>query len=160
MAHPTNLVVQVLLNLPMVAKLEDLLQALYFYFSNSLERHLEFIKLVEILEIRGLKILQNVKTRWISMLKPFKWVMAKYKTLIVKMSRENVSVAQARFDLNLLCHLHMLLGLFCLLPLLEAVNALIKFAQRRDVFICDFVATVEICQVDLYMMYSDLLLLL
>ncbi len=56
MAHPTNLVVQVLLNLPMVAKLENLLQALYSYFSNSLEHHLEFIKLVEILEIRGLNV--------------------------------------------------------------------------------------------------------
>ncbi len=35
------------------------------------------------------------------------------------------------------------------------MNALIKFAQRRDVFICDFVATIEIYQVYLYMMYSN-----
>ncbi len=81
--------------------------------------------------------------------------MAKYKTLIVKMSQDSVSIAQARFNLNLLCDLHMLLGLSCLLPLLEIVHALIKFAQGRDIFICDFVAIVKICQIDLCMMYSD-----
>jgi hypothetical protein len=58
MAHQTNLIVQVLLNLPMVAKLEDLLQSLYFYFSNSLKHQLEFhFKLAEIMETRRLKIL-------------------------------------------------------------------------------------------------------
>jgi hypothetical protein len=59
MAHWTNLDVQVLSNLPMVAKLEDLSQSLYFYFSSSPKCHLEFTKLVEMVEI-GLKILQNV----------------------------------------------------------------------------------------------------
>ncbi len=53
------------------------------------------------------------------------------------------------------CDFHMLLGLFCLLPLLEVVNVLIKYAQGRDVFICDFVATIKICQTNLYMMFSD-----
>ena len=42
------------------------------------------------------------------------------------------------------------------LPLLEYVNNLMKFAQSRDVFISDYVAVVKICQVDLYMMYVDL----
>jgi len=48
----------------------------------------------------------------------------------------------------------MLLGLSCLLPLLEAMNALIKFAQEKDVFICNFVAVVKIYQTNFYMMYS------
>jgi hypothetical protein len=72
-----------------------------------------------------------VKIRWINILEPLKWVMAKYKTLIMEMSKDNVSVVQARFNLNLLCDLHML-GLFCLLLSLEAMNALIKFAQKKD----------------------------
>jgi hypothetical protein len=38
----------------------------------------------------------------------------------MKMSKDNVSVVQARFNLDLFCDLHML-GLFCLLPLLEAI---------------------------------------
>jgi len=54
------------------------------------------------------------------MLEPLKWVMVKYKTLIMKMSKDNVSIVQARFNLDLFCDLHML-GLFCLVPLLEAI---------------------------------------
>lgn len=57
MAHRTNVVVQDLSNLPIVAKLEDLLQSFYFYFSNSLKQHLEFTNLVKIMDIWGLKIL-------------------------------------------------------------------------------------------------------
>jgi len=84
-------------------------------------------------------------------------MMAEYKTLIMKMSHDSVSIAQARFNLDLFCDLHMLLGLSCLLPLLEVMNALIKFAQGRDVFIYDFVAVVKFYLADLYMMYYDLL---
>ncbi len=76
----------------MVAKLEDLLQSLYFYFSNSSKRHLEFAKLIEMVET-WLKILWNVKIWWINMLEPLKRVMVEYKTLIVKMSQDNVLVA-------------------------------------------------------------------
>ena len=49
----------------------------------------------------------------------------------------------------------MLLALPCVLPLLEFVNDLKKFAQSRDVFISNYMAAVKICQVDLYMMYVD-----
>jgi hypothetical protein len=88
------------------------------------------------------------------MLEPLKWVMVKYETLIMRMSKDNVSVVQARFNLDLLCDLH-ILGFFCLLPLLEVMNALIKFAQKRDIFSCDFVAIVKIYQTNLYMIYLD-----
>jgi len=66
------------------------------------------------------------------------------------MSQDNVLVIQTMFNLNLLCDLHMLMGLSCLLPLLELVNALIKFVQRRDDFIYDFVAIVKIYGTNLY----------
>ncbi len=64
--------------------------------------------------------------------------------LIVKISQDNINVAQARLNVNLRCDLHTLLTLFYLLPLMEAVNVLIKFVQRRDVFI-NFIATIKIC---------------
>jgi hypothetical protein len=70
--------------------------------------------------------------------------MVEYKTLIVKILEDNVLAAQARFNLNLICDLHMLLSLSCLLPFLEAMNVLIKFAHGKDVFIYDFVATIKI----------------
>ncbi len=65
--------------------LEHLLQTLHSYFAHSQKICLEFTKLVEMLEIKGSKIFQNVKTRWILMLSPTKRLMEKYKTLLVKM---------------------------------------------------------------------------
>jgi hypothetical protein len=41
------------------------------------------------------------------------------------------------------------------LPLLECVNELMKFAQSKDVFISDYFAVVKICQATLYMTYMD-----
>jgi hypothetical protein len=58
--------------------------------------------------------------------------------LIMKMSQNNISVAQARLNVNLFCDFHTLLTLSCMLPLLEAINALIKLVQEKDVFICNF----------------------
>jgi hypothetical protein len=52
MAHRMNLVVQVLSNTKV--KLKDLLQSLYSYFSKTFKRDLEFIKLVEIVQIEVL----------------------------------------------------------------------------------------------------------
>jgi hypothetical protein len=45
-----------------------LLQALHNYFAHSYKKHLEFTKLVEIMEMKGKKNFQNVKTRWMSIL--------------------------------------------------------------------------------------------
>jgi hypothetical protein len=89
MAHRTNLVVQTLSSLLLVIYLEHLLQTLHNYFAHSLKTHLEFTKLVEMLETKGNKILWNMKTRWISMLNLAKRLKAKYKTFLVKMALYN-----------------------------------------------------------------------
>jgi hypothetical protein len=39
--------------------------------------------------------------------------------------------------------------------MLELVHALIKFAQSKNVFVCDLVATIKVCQGDVYNMYYD-----
>ncbi len=64
------------------------------------------------------------------MLEPLKHVLAEHKTLIVESSLNNLSIVQARLNLDLFCDVHTLLTLFylCLLPLLEFVNSLIKFS--------------------------------
>jgi hypothetical protein len=64
MAHRTNLAVQPMSDLPLVAKLESLCQALYAYFNHSSKRSLEFRKLAEMVETEGLRILRNVSTWW------------------------------------------------------------------------------------------------
>ena len=167
MAHRINLAVQPLSNLPIVAKLENLCQAMYSYFSISSKRHLRFQKLADIVKTEGLRMLRNVATRWISLLEPLKRVIGGYKTLIVKMCEDahtkepNQTTKQAaarecaRLNCDLLCDVSTLLALPCLLPLLESVNSLIKYAQSSHVYVSDYIAAVRICQAELYMMYVD-----
>ncbi len=86
MAHCINFVVQTLLSLLLVVWIEILLQCLNCYFPLSFKRHLELTKILKFMAIKGNKILQNVKIMWISMLSLTKKVMAKYKTLLMKMA--------------------------------------------------------------------------
>jgi hypothetical protein len=74
MAHRANLAIQSLFTMLMVSKLELLLQKIYGHFSSSPKHHLQFTKLVVIVEIKGLKVIQNLKTRWINMFQPLKCV--------------------------------------------------------------------------------------
>ncbi len=138
----------------MVSKLEDFLQSHYKYFFGSPKRHLEFTKL-EIVEIEGLKVLWNVKTRWINMLAPFKKFGKDYKTLIAKMVVDNGIVEASKANLVNLCDVGTILGLPCVLPMLESINALMKFVQVNDVFVCDYIAIIKICQTNMYKMYND-----
>jgi hypothetical protein len=122
MAHCTNLAVKPLSNLPMVQKIEKLLQSLYSYFHASPKRCNEYQKFVEIVDTSGLKILQNVATRWISMLEPLKCVLGEYKTLIVKMAQDANEESKVAHNLVLLFDVHTLLALPCLMPLQESIN--------------------------------------
>jgi hypothetical protein len=96
-----------------------------------------------------------VKTRWILMLSHAKRFMAKYKTLLVKMALDSPTNQQVMLIYEHFCDLHILLGLVCILHLLKSMHALIKFAQSRNVFVCDLVATIKVCQSDVYSMYYD-----
>lgn len=74
-------------------------------FLGSPKQHLEFTKLVEVVETEGLKMLKNVKTRWISLLEPLQCVLGEYKALIVKKAKDNSSNATTRSNLGLLLDL-------------------------------------------------------
>ena len=112
-------------------------------------------------------MLRNVKTQWISLLEPLKRILEEYKILIVKMykdvavkepaltQKQAVSRESAKHNCDLLCDVATLLALPCVLPLLECMNELMKFAKSRDVFISDYITLVKISQADLYMMYVD-----
>jgi hypothetical protein len=85
-SHPTNLAV----NLPIIAKIKNLLHSLYSYFAHSPKRHLEFTKVSVIIEMTGLKINRNIKTWWLNMVFPLKRVINKYCTLIQKMQEDSL----------------------------------------------------------------------
>jgi hypothetical protein len=84
------------------------------------------------------------------MLNTTKKIVAKYKSLLVKMALDNLINRQIMLNYVHLCDLHIFLGFGCILPLLESVHALIKFAQFRNVYVYDLV-----CQGDVYSMYYD-----
>jgi len=132
MAHQTNLTMQTLSNLPLVSCIESLLQCIYVYFSHRPKRHSKFAKLVEIMETKGNEILQNIKTRWISMLSFVKHVLSKYCILFMKMALNVTIGISAKSNLCLLTDVEMLLALNVVMPLLEVVHSLIKFTQLQD----------------------------
>ena len=76
MACRTNLAIKPLSNLPVVQKIEKLLQGLYAYFDASPKRCNRYEKLTKVMETRGLKILQNVAICWISMCELLKHVLS------------------------------------------------------------------------------------
>ena len=56
--------------------------------------------------------------------------------------------------LDLLCDPTCLLEMATLLPLIEALDSMITFSQKCDVFICDFIGAVKVCQGQLYTLYN------
>jgi hypothetical protein len=77
------------------------------------------------------------------MLQPLKWVGKEYKTFIAKMATKSVYMELAKANFLNLCDIHMILGLPCILPMLEFVNGLMKFVQSKDVFVCDYIAALK-----------------
>jgi hypothetical protein len=49
-------------------------------------------------------------------------------------------------NLNFLCDVELILELPCIFLMLECVHGLIKIAQNKDVFKCDFVEFVKLAQ--------------
>lgn len=80
------------------------------------------------------------------MLAPFKWVFNEYKRLVVKMNDDVINTPNARINYELLWNVEIVMGLICVLPMLEAVYSLNKLAQNKDTFICDYVAATKLCQ--------------
>lgn len=46
--------------------------------------------------------------------------------------------------------------MLALLPMLESVDTLIQWAQKRDAFVCDFVGALSMCQSNLFTMYLNM----
>jgi hypothetical protein len=73
----------------------------------------------------------------------------------MKMALNATIIHSAQSYLSLLINVEILLGLNAMMPLLEAVRFLIKFAQLRDVFVCDFIIAMKIYERDVYHMFCD-----
>jgi hypothetical protein len=83
---------------------------MYTYYNQSTKRHFECIKLMEMIQAKGLKNLNNIKTMWISMLAPFKQVHNEYKTFMVKMVNDGASIFSVKTSYELLCNVEIIMG--------------------------------------------------
>jgi hypothetical protein len=68
---------------------------------------------------------------------------------------QSIGMLLLQVNLGLLTDLHLLFGLAIVLPLMEAFGSLLKFAQRWDVFIYDFIVVVKVCQGQFYRLYFN-----
>jgi hypothetical protein len=155
MVHMTNIIVVVLSELPLVFHIEFMLHSLYSFFAHNLKKFLKFTKLAKKLETKRLYLLRNVKTYWISMLGPLKCVLAQYKSLVVKMHSNYEKSKSAHDNFELLCELDLIMSMPCVMPILEVVHSLIKYAQHRDVFIMDFLDVINLVKTKLFHFYID-----
>jgi hypothetical protein len=150
-----NLAVEALEKLPMLEKIENMLQDQYNYFSKSPKKHMDFLKLAEVMETKGLKILRNVKTRWISMLSPAIRIMNEYRTLLVRMQQDTTlknakqHVKNATTCLDHLTDIQVVVSLSAILPMLRLAKNFIKYAQKQDAFVCDFLAAIQVLKIQL-----------
>jgi hypothetical protein len=110
---------------------------------------------VNTLETKGLKLLRNAKTHWISMLRLLKRVLAQDKSLVVKMHFDCVKSKYAHDNFELLGDLNLILGLPCVMPILKVVHSLIEYAQRWDVFIMDFLDVIIFTKAKLFHLYTN-----
>jgi hypothetical protein len=80
------------------------------------------------------------------MLSPSKHFLQEYKPLIVNMAKDSTIITTTKTNYEFLCDAKTLLGLACVLPLLEVVHGLSKFAQGCHTFICNFVVVFKLCE--------------
>jgi hypothetical protein len=63
------------------------------------------------MEIKGNKILWNIKIRWMSMINPIKCVLSIYHTLLMKMALDAPTIPSGKSNLSLLIDVETLFGL-------------------------------------------------
>lgn len=66
------------------------------YFKHSPKRHLKFIHLAKVMETKGLKLLKQVVTRWISLLEPMKRLLNQFHVVLAKMCEDGDEIKDAR----------------------------------------------------------------
>ncbi len=71
--------------------------------------------------------------------------MSMYMPLLAKMAENGPSLLTAKVNYELLCDVNLLIFFACLLPMLETIHGLMKYAQKWNIFVCDYVTTIKIC---------------
>jgi hypothetical protein len=78
-----------------------------------------------------------------------------YNPVVPKMVENNPYFMVIMVSFELLCDANLFTFFSCLLPLLQTIYALMKFAQKQDIFVCDYGITIKMCHGQLYFHYSN-----
>jgi hypothetical protein len=84
-AHKVNLAVKTLFELDVFHCIEELMRLSHAYFAHSPKKYNEYKSFAQTIDTKGLKLLKNVTTRWLSLLSPMRQVLSEYHTIIGKM---------------------------------------------------------------------------
>jgi hypothetical protein len=106
--------------------------------------------------MKGNKLFNNLKTMWTYMLSSTKRVLEEHKPLVVRKNDDFHAILITKTIIELLCDVEVVMGFTCIMPMLEVVHEVIKFAQSCNMFVCDFVEAMNMCCVYLYSLYCDL----
>jgi hypothetical protein len=87
-AHHLQLAAKSLNKLDLMSAIQDLLQHSHSYFSCSPKKVSEFHTLAVLLQSKGLKLLKNVQTRWISCHSPLRRLLEEWKLVMAKMHND------------------------------------------------------------------------
>jgi hypothetical protein len=92
------------------------------------------------------------------MLAPAVRLMNEYKPLLLKLHEDATVRKPKKIAVkcyNGLTDVQIILGLSCIIPILRLTNQLMKYGQRNDVFVCDYLASVKRLQRDLSQIYIE-----
>jgi hypothetical protein len=84
-AHKINLAVKTLSQLDVFHSIEELMRLSHAYFAHSPKKYSEYKSFAQTIDTKGLKLLKNVTTRWLSLLAPMRRVLSEYRTILEKM---------------------------------------------------------------------------
>jgi hypothetical protein len=90
-AHKINLAVKTLSQLSIFQAVEDLMRLSHAYFAHSPKKYTEYRAFVQTIDTKGLKLLKNVKTRWLSLLEPMRRLMNEFRTIVGKMHIDSLN---------------------------------------------------------------------
>jgi hypothetical protein len=70
-------------------EVEELMRVSHAYFSHSPKKYQEYKSFASTIDTKGLKVLKNVTTRWLSLLAPMKQIMSKFRTILGKLDMDS-----------------------------------------------------------------------
>jgi hypothetical protein len=65
--------------------------------------------------------------------------------MVVKINYDLHIMVATKTNLQHLYEVKVVMGLTCIMPLLEAIHVLIKFVQAHDTCLCDFLNSIKMC---------------